>query len=83
MSDKSPFAVLTSKEVCQKHHINKYTLLNWRRGFYFGKGKKVYYFEDKSFLSSEWNEKLRRLEYSPVAVAVWIRKLERKHENTR
>jgi hypothetical protein len=73
-------AVLTSKEVCQQYHINKYTLLNWRRGFYFGKGKKVLFFEDGSFLECEWNEKLRRLEYSPIKVAVWVNKLAKKNE---
>lgn len=71
-------AILTSKEVCRKHHINKYTLLNWRRGFYFGKEKKIYYFYDESHLEAEWNEKLRRLEYNPIKIAVWINKLKLK-----
>ena len=72
---------LTSKEVCQKFRINKYTLLNWRRGFYFVRKKgKVFYFTDESLLDSEWDDEKRMLRYNPVKIAVWINKLKRKGE---
>lgn len=72
-------AILTSREVCVRYKINKYTLLNWRRGFYFAKGKKVWYFEDHAFLETNWNEQLRRLEYNPIKIAVWANKIENKN----
>lgn len=75
-------STMTSPEVCQKHGINRYTLLNWRRGYYFHQGKKVWYFDDESSLEAEWNDKLRRLEYSPIKVAVWVNKLKIKNERS-
>jgi len=71
---------LTSREVCVKYKINRYTLLNWRRGYYFANGKKVFYFPDRSLLEAEWNEGLRRLEYNPIKLAVWVNKLKVKTE---
>jgi hypothetical protein len=70
---------MTSREICRKYGISKYTLLNWRRGFYyFSAGERVWYFEDHSHLETEWNEDYRRLEYNPIKVAVWANKLKKK-----
>lgn len=74
---------LTSKEVCQQYHINKYTLLNWRRGFYFANNQRVFFFPDESHLEAEWNEEARQLEYNPIKVAVWVNKLKLKKEGGR
>jgi len=73
-------SILTSREVCTKHGINRYTLLNWRRGYYFADGKKVWYFPDESALEADWNEEARRLEYNPIKLAVWVNKLKVKNE---
>lgn len=79
MADKD---YMTSREICTKYGINKYTLQNWRRGFYFTGGKKWFYFEDGSFLEANWNDEVRQLEYNPLKVAIWYNKLKggKKHE---
>lgn len=71
---------MTSEEVMIKYKISKYTLLNWRRGYYFRRNVKTYFFVDRSMLEAEWNEDERRLEYSPIKVAVWVNKLKVKNE---
>lgn len=70
--------ILTSREVCTKYKISKYTLLNWRRGYYFRGNVKFFFFPDESFLEAEWNESTRELEYRPIKVAVWVNKLKQK-----
>lgn len=71
---------LLEREVCTKYGVTRYTLLNWRRGYYFRKGEKILFFDDESKLDVEWNEKEKRLEYNPVKLAVWVNKLKTKHE---
>ena len=76
-------SILTSREVCTKYGINKYTLQNWRRGYYFRNGQKVFFFDDESHLEVEWNDEARRIEYNPIKVAVWFNKLKTKEEKER
>lgn len=76
--NKQQRSFMTSKEVCVKWGISKWTLLNWRRGFYFGKEGKVFFCFDESCLEADWNEEDRQLEYNPIKVAVWVNKIKNK-----
>ena len=77
MEDQKVKDYLTSKEVCAKYGINKYTLQNWRRGYYIRAGKRYRYFEDESGLPHKLNVEVhpQRIEYDPIKVAVWVNKL--------
>lgn len=68
---------LTSAEVCKKYKISKYTLQNWRRGFFIRKGKKYLYLESEEGLPYRLNTNLLqpRAEYNPIKIAVWINKM--------
>jgi len=74
----SPDDILTSRSVCGKIGITPQTLYSWRRGYYFSRKNKVFYFKDQSHLPCIWNVPLSRWEYNPVKLMVWITKLNRK-----
>jgi hypothetical protein len=76
-------SVLTTKEVMKIYHISVYTLRAWRRGWYTDSAGKHWFFPDNSHLEHIWNSEIRRFEYSPIKVAVWVHRMREKVSRVR
>lgn len=71
--------IITTKEILEKYQVHWRTVLNWRRGYYYISSKnKRFFFFDESHLEFVWNEELRRIEYNPIKVAIWVNRMRKK-----
>lgn len=68
-------AVLTTQDIMKQYGVHFRTVYNWRRGWYQRGGEQLFLLPDRSHLDFEWNPVLRRIEYNPIKVAVWVNKV--------
>lgn len=66
--------IYSRHEVCQLFQLNKYTVANYAKGYYFEGGEKVYYFPDHHSLPFTRNE-LGRPYYKDEDVTTWTQEL--------
>lgn len=66
--------ILSRYDVCRLFQLNKYTVANYAKGYYFEHGEKVYYFTDHHSLPFTRNA-LGRPYYDQDEVTKWTEEL--------
>ena len=68
---------MNTKDICLKYGKSARTVEDWRHGYRWKNGIRVYFFDDKGKLECVWDDKLQTMSYDEERVQNWVNRLEK------